>query len=66
MNAFRDIGLLLWETSIKILGVEKSIEQLELFTSLLAEGRGEEAVQALSDMFDNCLSLAYDGRASIL
>ena len=66
MNAFRDIGLLLWETSIKILGVEKSIEHLELFTSLLEEGRGEEAVQALSDMFDNCLSLAYDGRASIL
>jgi GntR family transcriptional regulator, transcriptional repressor for pyruvate dehydrogenase complex len=59
MNAFRDIGILLWETSIKILGVEKSIEYLEHFTSLLEEGKGEETVQALSDMFDKCLSLAY-------
>jgi len=59
MNAFRDIGILLWDSSIKILGVEKSIEYLEHFTSLLEEGKGEETVQALSDMFDKCLSLAY-------
>ncbi|HUN56249.1 MAG TPA: GntR family transcriptional regulator [Smithella sp.] len=59
MNAFRDIGLLLWETSIKLLGVEKSIEHLELFTSLLEAGKAEEAVQALSDMFDTCVELAY-------
>ncbi|MCE5211033.1 MAG: GntR family transcriptional regulator [Deltaproteobacteria bacterium] len=59
MNAFRDIGILLWESSIKILGIEKSIEHLEHFTSLLEEGKGEETVQALSDMFDTCLSLAY-------
>jgi len=25
MNAFRDIGILLWESSIKILGVEKAL-----------------------------------------
>jgi len=59
MNAFRDIGILLWDSSIKILGVEKSIEYLEHFTSLLEEGKGEETVQALSDMFDTCLTLAY-------
>jgi DNA-binding FadR family transcriptional regulator len=59
MNAFRDIGILLWEASIKILGSEKNIEHLERFTSLLEEGKGEETVQALSDMFDACLSLAY-------
>ena len=59
MNAFRDIGILLWEGSIKILGAEKNVEYLERFTSLLEEGKGEETVQALSDMFDNCLSLAY-------
>lgn len=59
MNAFRDIGILLWDSSIKILGVEKSIEYLEHFTSLLEEGKGEETVQALSDMFDKCLTLAY-------
>lgn len=59
MNAFRDIGLLLWESSIKILGVEESIEYLENFTSLLAERKGEEAVQSLSGMFDKCLFLAY-------
>jgi DNA-binding FadR family transcriptional regulator len=58
MNAFRDIGILLWESSIKILGVERSIECLEHFTSLLEEGKGEEAVQALSDMFDYCLAHA--------
>jgi len=55
MNAFRDIGILLWEGSIKILGAEKTVEYLERFTSLLEEGRGEETVQALSDMFDYCL-----------
>ncbi len=59
MNAFRDIGILLWEASIRILGTEKSIEYLERFASLLEKGRGEETVQALSDMFDKCLSLAY-------
>lgn len=59
MNAFRDIGLLLWEASIEILGVERSVEYLERFASLLEEGKGEESVQALSDMFDTCLSLAY-------
>jgi GntR family transcriptional regulator, transcriptional repressor for pyruvate dehydrogenase complex len=59
MNAFRDIGLLLWESSIKILGVEESIVYLENFTALLAERKGEEAVQALSGMFDKCLLLAY-------
>ena len=55
MNAFRDIGILLWEGSIKILGAEKTVEYLERFTSLLEEGKGEETVQALSDMFDYCL-----------
>ena len=55
MNAFRDIGILLWEGSIKILGAEKTVEYLERFTSLLEEGRGEETVQALSDMFDYCM-----------
>jgi GntR family transcriptional regulator, transcriptional repressor for pyruvate dehydrogenase complex len=59
MNAFRDIGILLWEASIQILGTKKSIEYLESFTSLLEEGRGEETAQVLSDMFDDCLSLAY-------
>jgi len=59
MNAFRDIGILLWEGSIRILGAEKTVEYLERFTSLLEEGKGEETVQALSDMFDKCLSLAY-------
>jgi len=59
MNAFRDIGILLWESSIQILGVGKSIEYLEHFASLLEKGRGEETVQALSNMFDTCLSLAY-------
>jgi GntR family transcriptional regulator, transcriptional repressor for pyruvate dehydrogenase complex len=59
MNAFRDIGILLWEASIQILGAEKSIEYLERFASLLEKGKGEETTQALSDMFDNCLSLAY-------
>lgn len=58
MNAFRDIGILLWEASINILGVERSVEYLELFTSLLEEGKGEETVQALSDMFDYCLAHA--------
>ena len=58
MNAFRDIGILLWEASIKILGAEKSVEYLERFTSLLEEGKGEETVQALSDMFDYCLKHA--------
>jgi GntR family transcriptional regulator, transcriptional repressor for pyruvate dehydrogenase complex len=59
MNAFRDIGILLWEASIRILGIEKSIEYLENFASLLEEGKGEETAQALSEMFDTCLSLAY-------
>lgn len=59
MNAFRDIGLLLWESSIQILGTEKSIEYLENFASLLEKGKGEETAQALSDMFDECLRLAY-------
>jgi DNA-binding FadR family transcriptional regulator len=58
MNAFQDIGILLWEASIKILGAERSIEYLERFTSLLEEGNGEETVQALSDMFDYCLAHA--------
>jgi DNA-binding GntR family transcriptional regulator len=58
MNAFQDIGILLWEASIKILGAERSIEYLERFTSLLEEGKGEETVQALSDMFDYCLAHA--------
>jgi DNA-binding FadR family transcriptional regulator len=59
MNAFRDIGILLWEGSIRILGTEKSIEYLERFTSLLEKGKGEETARELSDMFDTCLSLAY-------
>jgi DNA-binding FadR family transcriptional regulator len=59
MNAFRDIAILLWESSIQILGAEKNIEYLERFTSLLEEGKGEETVQVLSDMFESCLSLAY-------
>jgi GntR family transcriptional regulator, transcriptional repressor for pyruvate dehydrogenase complex len=58
MNAFRDIGTLLWEASIKILGAERSVKYLELFTSLLEEGKGEETVQALADMFDYCLKHA--------
>jgi GntR family transcriptional repressor for pyruvate dehydrogenase complex len=59
LNAFRDIAILFWEASIRVFGEEKNIEYLACFASLLEKGKGEETTQALSDMFDSGLSLAY-------
>ena len=48
LNAFKDVSVFFWETSIQIYGVPKSIEHLEAFLTLLTNGQGEELVQYMT------------------
>lgn len=55
MKAFRDISLVFWENSIRLLGFDGSVHILETLTDLLEQRDGEGAVAFLSDHFDHYL-----------
>ena len=52
LNAFKDVSVFFWETSIQIYGVPQSIAHLEAFMELLKNGKGEEVVRYMSDGSD--------------
>jgi len=52
LNAFKEVSVYFWETSVQIYGVPKSIEHLETFLNLLKNGQGEEVVKYMSDGSD--------------
>ena len=52
LNAFKDVSVFFWETSIQIYGVPQSIAHLETFMELLKNGKGEEVVRYMSDGSD--------------
>jgi len=48
LNAFKDVSVFFWETSIQIYGVNKSIDHLEYFLKLLSNGQGEDLVKYMA------------------
>ena len=52
LNAFKDVSVFFWETSLQIYGLEQSMGHLESILSLLTEGKGEEVVQYMSNGTD--------------
>jgi DNA-binding FadR family transcriptional regulator len=52
LNAFKDVSVFFWETSLQIYGLEQSMGHLESILSLLIEGKGEEVVQYMSNGTD--------------
>ena len=52
LNAFKDVSVFFWETSLQIYGLERSMGHLESILSLLIERKGEEVVQYMSDGTD--------------
>jgi len=52
LNAFKDVSVFFWETSLQIYGLERSMGHLESILSLLTERRGEDVVQYMSDGTD--------------
>lgn len=55
MNAFRSVGSVLWEASVKFWGEEALLAQGSHLVDLIAEGRGEEAASYLTGLFDHYL-----------
>lgn len=49
LNAFKDVSVFFWETSIRIFGVSESIAHLEIFIKLLSEGKAEELIKYMAD-----------------
>ena len=56
LNAFKEVSVFFWETSIQIYGVPKSIEHLDTFLGFLKNGQGEEVVKYMSDGSDYYLA----------
>lgn len=52
LNAFKDVSVFFWETSLQIYGLEQSMGHLESILSLLIERKGEEVVQYMSNGTD--------------
>ena len=52
LNAFQDVSVFFWETSLQIYGLERSMGHLETILSLLTERKGEEVVQYMSEGTD--------------
>ena len=52
LNAFKDVSVFFWETSLQIYGLEQSMGHLESILALLIERKGEEVVQYMSDGTD--------------
>jgi len=48
LNAFKDVSVFFWETSLRMYGVPKSIAHLETFIDLLSSGQGEELVSYMT------------------
>jgi len=49
LNAFKEVSVFFWETSIQLYGVEKSVEHLDNFLIYLKNGQGEELVKYMAD-----------------
>ena len=49
LNAFKDVSVFFWETSLQIYGLEQSLGHLESILALLTERKGEEVVQYMSN-----------------
>ena len=52
LNAFKDVSVFFWETSLQIYGIERSMGHLETILSLLTERKGEDVVRYMSDGTD--------------
>ena len=52
LNAFKEVSVFFWETSIQIYGVPKSIDHLETFLGFLKNGQGEEVIKYMMDGSD--------------
>lgn len=55
MNAFRGVGSVLWESSVRFWGVETLMEQGNRIIAMIGEGRGEDAADYLSSLFSHYL-----------
>lgn len=55
MNAFRGVGSVLWEASVDFWGEKALLDQGMHIIALIEEGRGEEAAQYLSALFNHYL-----------
>jgi len=49
LNAFKEVSVFFWETSISLYGLEKSLEHLDNFMNFLKNGQGEELVKYMAD-----------------
>ena len=52
LNAFKDVSVFFWETSLQIYGLERSMGHLESILALLIERKGEEVVSYMSNGTD--------------
>lgn len=52
LNAFKEVSVFFWETSLQIYGLERSMGHLESILSLLTESRGDDVVRYMSDGTD--------------
>jgi len=48
LNAFKDVSVFFWETSLQIYGLERSLGHLETILALLTERKGNEVVEYMS------------------
>ena len=55
MNAFQNVGVVFWENSVRIYGVEESLSILDHLTDLLEARDAERAVSYLAGYFDDYL-----------
>lgn len=56
MNAFRGVGSILWEESVRFWGPEELARQGDRIVDMLAHSEGEEAAEYLSGLFRQYLS----------
>ncbi len=52
LNAFKEVSVFFWETSLQIYGLQRSMGHLESILTLLTEHKGEEVVKYMSDGTD--------------
>lgn len=60
MNAFRNVGNVLWESSVRFWGVSALYEQDMHIVNLIAEGNGEEASEYLDSLFEHYIQKTCD------
>jgi len=52
LNAFREVSVFFWETSIRLYGITRSIEHMENYLEMLGSGQGEELLKYMKQNSD--------------